>query len=461
MRRWIRLATRLYPRSWRERYDVEFQVLLDDVRPGWRELLDVMRSALIMRLTIDSTHWKFGTALALAGAVLAAGVSFVVPNRYVSSALIRFTSDDQIAQIQQSVLSRGSLVELICRPSLNLYRRERQRKPLEDIVEDMRRDIHIRRLVIGGARAAQITFAYPDKDKAQATTRALLEQMTQANVSVNRQRRWAWQWASPTTPAPAGENLEILDPPSLAQTSTKTNRLRIMVFGLGAGLLLGLLTARFRQQRRWTLQMAGFGVAGSAIGLAVSLLVPPTYVSSAVMLLSPPMVPERFLGSLAPAPMAEWLPRMEQEVLSRASLVEIIRSEGLYPGLREEEALDKMRSRDVGIRALRPAAAFRISFTYPDRRKAQAVVRALVTRFVEQNLRAERDRVKMANEPEAVTRLLDHKMGPNLEVLDWASLPERPVAPNRLAIAACGLALGLVLGAITLRLARSNQPRPA
>jgi hypothetical protein len=108
----------------------------------------------------------------MVGAVVAAGVSFVVPNRYVSSAVMRYTSDDQIAQIQQAVFSRASLVELINRPSLNLYRKQRQRKPMEDIVEDMRRDIQVRQLKIaGGARAMQITFASPDKEKAQATTR--------------------------------------------------------------------------------------------------------------------------------------------------------------------------------------------------------------------------------------------------------------------------------------------------
>jgi hypothetical protein len=233
--------------------------------------------------------------------------------------------------------------------------------------------------------------------------------------------------------------LEVLDPPSLAQRPTEPNRLAMTASGFVAGLLLGVLTAFLKRRRRPTLRMLGLGVGGGAIALAVSFLVPTTYTSTAVMLVTAPLVPERLLGSLAPAPLAEWLPRMEQHVLSRASLAEII----------------------VGIQALCPAVAFRISFTYPDRRKAQSVVAALVTKFVEQNVRAERDKVKDAHEPEAVTRLLDHKMGRNLEVLDPASLPERPVAPNRLVITACGLALGLILGAITLRLARSNQLRPA
>ena len=45
--------------------------------------------------------------------------------------------------MQQEILSRGSLTELIQRPSLDLYTKERQTKPMEDIVEMMRKDIKL------------------------------------------------------------------------------------------------------------------------------------------------------------------------------------------------------------------------------------------------------------------------------------------------------------------------------
>src|ERR1035438_9632959 len=83
-----------------------------------------------------------------------------------------------------------------------------------------------------------------------------------------------------------------------------------------------------------------------------------------------------------------------------------------------------MRSRDVCIERL-PPRDFRISFEYPDRLKAQAVVRELTARF----------------------------NGP-AEVLTPASLPEKPSQPDRLAIMGIGLGVGLVLGLLFVFLRR-------
>ena len=50
MRNLIRFAAWLYPRRWRERYGVEFDALLDDARPGWRELANVLKGALAIQI---------------------------------------------------------------------------------------------------------------------------------------------------------------------------------------------------------------------------------------------------------------------------------------------------------------------------------------------------------------------------------------------------------------------------
>jgi uncharacterized protein involved in exopolysaccharide biosynthesis len=42
-------------------------------------------------------------------------------------------------------------------------------------------------------------------------------------------------------------------------------------------------------------------------------------------------------------------------------------------------------------------------------------------------------------------------------VRDFGRLPEKPASPNRLAIAAAGLALGLLLGALAPRLRRRTR----
>jgi hypothetical protein len=66
MRRWIRLAAALYPRRWRERYSAEFQALIEDVNPGWREFTDVMLGALKMQMSTATTYLKIAGVAARA-----------------------------------------------------------------------------------------------------------------------------------------------------------------------------------------------------------------------------------------------------------------------------------------------------------------------------------------------------------------------------------------------------------
>jgi hypothetical protein len=469
MKSWIRRAARLYPRRWRDRYGAEFEALLDDLKPGWRELIDVTKGALVMRLRYDSTSFKFAAAMALAGAVLAAGVSLAVPNRYVSTAVMRIRpapdtdAPDWLSDVQQAVLSRGSLAELIQRRDLNLYPGERQRMPMEDVIERMRRDIQIR-MSPGTPGVITVSFAYSDKEKAQATARELVRRMTDLNVALNNMRAAAWRVLSPDAPMPPGDTFGIVDPPSLAQRATEQNRGAIIASGLVAGLLLGLAGSWLKRRLRWTLHIAGFAGTGAAAAALVSFLLPATYLSTAVMLIRPPLVPARYLGAMAPEPIAQWLPNMTQEALSRDSLMAIMHKFDLYPKERarkpEEEVLDTM-AHAIWIRRLAQSQTFSISFRYPEPEKAQLVVAALISRIADQNTRAERAKWRNAHEPEAVGNVIDRKMGAVLEVLDSASLPEHPISPNRVIVTALGIVAGWILGAITFSVRQANQHRPA
>lgn len=51
MRALIRLAARLYPRAWRERYGAEFDALLEDMSPSLGDVCDVVRDALRARVS--------------------------------------------------------------------------------------------------------------------------------------------------------------------------------------------------------------------------------------------------------------------------------------------------------------------------------------------------------------------------------------------------------------------------
>ena len=47
MKMWIKLAVRLYPKTWPARYGVEIEALIDDVPPRWTDLSDPSRGALM------------------------------------------------------------------------------------------------------------------------------------------------------------------------------------------------------------------------------------------------------------------------------------------------------------------------------------------------------------------------------------------------------------------------------
>jgi succinoglycan biosynthesis transport protein ExoP len=138
------------------------------------------------------------------GLVCAVIVAFLWPDTYVSTAVMRITPQQisanlvpsivnmqmqqRLQQMQQEILSRSSLSELIQRPSLDLYRKERARYPMEDIITDMRnKAIHINMVEVNRtASAFTISFAYPDRFKAQAVVRELVTKFTEQNVTVQR-----------------------------------------------------------------------------------------------------------------------------------------------------------------------------------------------------------------------------------------------------------------------------------
>lgn len=182
--------------------------------------------------------------------------------------------------------------------------------------------------------------------------------------------------------------------------------------------------------------VAALGVVGAIGGGVYSFTVPRRYVSTAVLRATP------HAGALySPGEVSN----LGDQILSRGSLVEVIQHLKLYPEESRRwhiwETIERMR-RDLRIEFVSDSGnasgvAFRISFAYPDRETSQAVVRALVTRFVEMNVATALQARKPGGSGDPMQ---------NLEVLDPASLPARASYPNRASIVAIGLSAGLLLG---------------
>src|SRR5689334_7827679 len=152
-----------------------------------------------------------------------------------------------------------------------------------------------------------------------------------------------------------------------------------------------------RRYRSWII---GPMFAGLVVATVIAFLWPDTYISSAVMRITPQQVPEKLIPSMLHSQMSERLQQMQTEILSRNSLSEIIQkpSLDLYPKERRklpiEDVVQDMRNKYIRISSImdvttptgrKPASSFTISFAYTDRYKAQGVVNALVAKFTEHN----------------------------------------------------------------------------
>jgi succinoglycan biosynthesis transport protein ExoP len=153
--------------------------------------------------------WIVGPTFA--GLVIAVVVAFLWPDTFVSTAVMRITPQqiserlvpsnistqmaERLLAMRQQIESRTQLQELILRPSLNLYPKERARKPMEDVIDQMRNAIDIKILETGAmqeqqkfASAFRISFSYSDRYKAQAVVRELVSKFTEETNNQLRQQ---------------------------------------------------------------------------------------------------------------------------------------------------------------------------------------------------------------------------------------------------------------------------------
>jgi polysaccharide chain length determinant protein (PEP-CTERM system associated) len=138
-----------------------------------------------------------------AALVLSVVGAFVWPDTYVSEAVVqvvppqvpeRYVSPNvnsemshRIQLMAQDILSRPSLINII--NAHDLYRRERQRKPLEDVIEQMKNGVKISPVVslqIQQQRmpisAFRVSFRYSDRFRAQKVTQELVSRFIDENA---------------------------------------------------------------------------------------------------------------------------------------------------------------------------------------------------------------------------------------------------------------------------------------
>ena len=471
----IRFASRLYPAAWRARYGVEFEALLEDIGPGWRDLWNVLAGALKMQMT-TSSFWKVVPALAAAGALVAGITSFTMRPAYESAGVIRVKAaaetpnaglDLAMAQhldrLRTYVLSRTTLAHIITEEGL--YPNEAQAETLEGAVARMQRDVRIEPVGVPGERAPALSlaFRYQDPSTAQRVTRKLMAEMvhdselaardssTPATLEVldaartrsigpNRPviiavglaaglllgclyavRRW---WRVLLSSAMVGALLAVL----LDMASSGYRPVsypggvlpRLAVLGFLVGLLLGLAAVLVRQGIRVAAFAAGGALLGMAASLALSFALPVRYQSQAVL---------RVRGADVPSGVV----RM---ATSRDALAGVIQRNGLYPGEPIGQAMERIRRDLVVVQPLQRTFVI-VRFTCGDPNQARWVVTGVITAIMREN-RREQDAATGPDSPLEDARLVS--------VLDPPSLPTTPFSPNRGFVALLGLVAGFLLG---------------
>ena len=239
MDRLTKLASKLYPKWWRDRYGEEFAALLEDARPGLGGTLDIAKGALAMQFGTSSAKRTL-LAGVLAGLTIGFLGSFAMTPQFASQAVIEVSSPngdivESINRMSQTVMSRAALSTLI--RNMNLYVEERNTMPVEDVLEKMRKNIRISgaRAIVGGrdVPAFAITFIYPDAEVSHKVVNTFVSQFLDENLR-----------------SQTASTLRVLDPASLPLEPTSPSRRNIAVIGAVSGLVLSSLLAFILRRRK-------------------------------------------------------------------------------------------------------------------------------------------------------------------------------------------------------------------
>jgi hypothetical protein len=211
VRRLIQFAEKLYPGWWRNRYGGEFNALLEDAKPGWRDVLDILKGAIEMQMSIW-TRAGLAAACGVVGATLALGSSFLMQPKYESSAILVLAGPD-VQQLDMKQMDSGAGLAGIIE-ARGLYQRERTRQSMDAAVDKMKRSIAIHPI---GSQVVQISFSYEDAGLAQTAI------MDFAKLFFSK--------------FPVKE----LEFPRLSVHALSPARANMAIFGLAGGLLVSLV----------------------------------------------------------------------------------------------------------------------------------------------------------------------------------------------------------------------------
>ena len=427
--------------------------------------------------------------------------AFLWPNTYISSATIKVVPQqvpeafvqsnvnqvmsERIASMAQTVLSRAALTTMI--QNFDLYPRDKNRLPMEDVVEKMRKDIQIGNVGTYAAQAQsrtvpafQIAFSYTDRYKAQKVVSDIaskfidqsIRERSVASRGTNELLRDQWESAK--------KEMEGLD--------TKLAEFRMKNSGrLPDEVQSNLQQMNALQTRLTNLNGSISRVSQEKLGYETQLRILKDQMNS----LKEPAVVEQAL------PKSEKVLEAEREVQTLERQLAILREnyKDTYPGIQTtlgmlqtskaklSQAQKEDAARKPEVRQANPAIA-------REARELDAAYKRVQSAIEAKDLEAEEYRKEIAQVNNALrgyqsrleavpmsekeyteltrdrdlarqkyldldakmtksdlaNKMEERKIGESLEALDPASLPQTPAKPQREIIIGVGAAAGLLLG---------------
>lgn len=436
-----------------------------------------------------------------AALVLAVVGAFVWPDTYVSEAVVqvvppqvpeRYVSPNvnsemshRIQLMAQDILSRPSLINII--NSQDLYRRERQRRPLEDVIEKMKTDVKIFPVVslqIQQQRvpvsAFRVAFSYSDRFRAQKVTQELVSRFIDENARQLYSQSAATtdfltsQWESAKKaleemearitkfrmenagrlPDETGANLQALqalqtqlmgvndaiaranEDKLLLENQIRIYRDQLQQMASGSDMTLQAKSDRLTALEREILMAEG-RLAAARERYKETHPDVRALTSELAMLRRrrDALLKEEKDAGPEPSPGATALARRNTQQIEAniANLQGQIEAKNLE--IQERTGIQRKLNEGISTLSARVQSAPAVGGQYAELTRDYTLAKA---RYDELNTKKEQS--------EIATNLENRGQGERLQLLESASLPETPTEPNRLLIIAAGLGVGLLAG---------------
>ena len=414
--------------------------------------------------------------------ILAVGISRVLPNKYRSETLVMVVPqrvpetyvrstvttkiEDRVRSIREQILSRSRLERIIS--EFDLYAEERQKRPMEDIIDDMRQNVgtHIVR-----QDAFSVSFIADRPELAQKVTERLAGMFSDENMRDREKQAESTNEFLRTQLEEARQRLtehehkvedfrrrysgELPDQVTANLQAIQNAELQIQTLtqSLNSDRAQRLLIERQLADANSPDLPVAAGPAGNVVNPTPSTAQQLETAEANLRTLETQLMPQHpdLVAARAAVKRLERMVAQDRAATAagqespRLAASEVVRRNRINDLKAQLEMMDRQvaqkSSEEARLRAV--IASYRSRVEAAPARQTQLVA---LTRDYETLQRQYRTLLENFEDSKVAANLERRQIGEQFRILDPARVPERPFTPNRLLISGGGLFGGLLLG---------------